>query len=179
MYGTMVLYSRVTPGQVWHFLLLMQWREKGAVSINLGEIGGTPWGIGEVPQMTPLLLMPKNPSSRLTPSSTIYNILTREKEKMSQSFSHNAHSFNTTYTVSVSNNFTVAGDRSNILAWLSPLDPKPRHQDIQDRRVENVGEWLLQTEEYRRWHVGSRGGESNDAVLFCYGGPGVGKTYIR
>ena len=98
---------------------------------------------------------------------------------MPESFSHNAHSFNTTYTISVSNNFTVADDRSNILAWLSPLDPKPRHQDIQDRRVENIGEWLLQTEEFRSWRARGGEGESGDAVLFCYGDPGVGKTYLR
>ena len=109
----------------------------------------------------------------------ITNILTCEKEEMSQSFSHNTHSFNTTYTVSVSNNFTVTDDRSNILAWLSPLDPKSRHQDIQDRRVENIGRWVLRTEEFRSWCAGSGGGESYDAVLFCYGDPGVGKTYIR
>jgi len=96
---------------------------------------------------------------------------------MSQSFSHNTHSFN--YAVSVSNNFTVGDDRSNILAWLSPLDPKLRHRDIQDHRVENIGEWLLQTEEFRGWRAGSEGGESDKAVLFCYGDPGVGKTYIR
>ena len=52
---------------------------------------------------------------------------------MLQYASHNINSFN------VSNNFIVADDRSNILAWLSPLDPKSRHQDIQDRRVENIG----------------------------------------
>lgn len=80
----------------------------------------------------------------------------------------------------MSNNFTVADDdRSNILTWLSPLDPKLRHQDIQDRRVEDVGEWLLQTKEYRNWQAGDREGESDNAVLFCYGDPGVGKTYIR
>ena len=95
---------------------------------------------------------------------------------MSQYSSHNINSFN---TVNVSNNFIAANDRSNILAWLSPLDPKPRHQDIQDRRVENIGEWLLQTEEFRSWHSGSGGGGSDGAVLFCYGDPGVGKTYIR
>ena len=98
---------------------------------------------------------------------------------MPESFSHNTHSFNTAYTVCVSNNFTVADDRSNTLAWLSPLDPKPRHQDIQDRRVENVGEWLLQTEEFRSWRAGGGEGEPDNAVLFCYGDPGVGKTYIR
>ena len=94
---------------------------------------------------------------------------------MSQ-YSSNINSFN---TVNVSNNFTVVDDRSNILAWLSSLDPKSRHQDILDRRVENIGEWLLQTEEFRSWQASSGEGESKEAVLFCYGHPGVGKTYIR
>jgi len=86
---------------------------------------------------------------------------------MSQySSSHNTNSFN---TVTVSNHFIVADDRSNILEWLSPLDPKSRHQDIQDRRVESIGEWLLQTEEFRSWHAGSGGDESDNAVLFCCG----------
>jgi len=99
---------------------------------------------------------------------------------MSQSFSNNTNSLNTSFAViSVSNNVTVADDRSNILAWLSPLDPKLRHQDIQDRRVENIGEWLLETEEFRSWNAGSEWGESDNAVLFCYGDLGVGKTYIR
>ena len=110
------------------------------------------------------------------PSSTITYL---QKEKMSQSFSNNTNSLNTVTTVNVSNNFPVSDERSNILAWLSPLDPKSRHQDIREQRVENVGEWLLQTEEFRSWYAGSGGGESNNAVLFCYGDPGVGKTYIR
>ena len=94
---------------------------------------------------------------------------------MSQSFSNNTNSFHTTVT----NNFTLVDDRSEILAWLSPLDPKLRHQDIQSRRVENVGEWLLQTEEFRTWYASSEESECDNAVLFCYGDPGVGKTYIR
>ena len=76
-------------------------------------------------------------------------------------------------------NFTVADDRPSILSWLSPLDPRLRHQSIQACRVENVGAWLLQTEEFGSWWVGSGGVESDNAVLFCYGDPGVGKTYIR
>jgi len=95
---------------------------------------------------------------------------------MPQSSSHNINSFN---TFNVSNNFIAADDRSNILAWLSPLDPKSLHQDIQDRRVEGIGEWLLQTEEFRSWHAGSRGDESDKVVLFCYGDLGVGKTHIK
>ena len=93
---------------------------------------------------------------------------------MSQSFSNNINSFNP-----VTNNFTIADERSQILTWLSPLEPRLRHEDILDRRVENVGEWLLQTEEFINWCASSRGGESDNAVLFCYGDPGVGKTFIR
>ena len=94
---------------------------------------------------------------------------------MSRLFNNNYKSFNTTYI-----NPTVADDRPNILAWLSPLDPKIRHQDIRDGRVENVGEWVLQTEEFGGWYAGGEGdeSESDKAVLFCYGDPGVGKTYI-
>jgi len=92
---------------------------------------------------------------------------------MSQSYSNNINSLNTV------NNFIVPNDRSGILAWLSPLDPKLRHQDVRDRRIGNVGEWLLQTEEFRIWEGGSEGSESNNAVLFCHGDPGVGKTFIR
>ena len=94
---------------------------------------------------------------------------------MSQPFSNNIASFNTTNNI----NSTVTDDQPNILAWLSPLDPKLRHQDIRDRRVEGIGEWLLQTEEFKSWCAGSGRREANDAVLFCYGDPGVGKTYIR
>ena len=92
---------------------------------------------------------------------------------MSQSLSNNYNSFNTNI------NFNTTDDQPNILAWLSPLDPKLCHQDIRDRRVEDVGEWVLQTEEFRSWYAGDEEGESDNAVLFCYGNPGVGKTYIR
>ena len=98
---------------------------------------------------------------------------------MSQSSSHNINSFNSYAAVNVWNNFTIADDRSGILAWLSPLDPRSRHEEIQDRRVENIGEWFLRTEEFRNWHAGSGADESDNAVLFCCGDPGVGKTYIR
>ena len=93
---------------------------------------------------------------------------------MSQSFSNNINSLNT-----IVNNVTAADDRSHILAWLSPLEPKLRHKDIQDRRVENVGEWVLESEEFRSWYAGSEECGSDNAVLFCYGDPGVGKTFIR
>ena len=73
----------------------------------------------------------------------------------------------------------AADERSEILAWLSPLEPRMRHQEIRARRVDKVGDWLFQTEEYRHWFGGIPGGASDGAALFCYGGLGVGKTYIR
>jgi len=100
---------------------------------------------------------------------------------MSQSFSNNYNSFNSfnpTY-INTTYNPIVADDRPDILAWLSPLDPKLRHQDIRDRRIESVGEWVLLTEEFKAWSDFSEDGKSDKAVLFCYGNPGVGKTYIR
>ena len=128
-------------------------------------------------------LLPPGIPGQLTPSIVdSYNILSRKEHKMSRSFNSNYGSnniygsFNTTY------NPTVSDDRSDILAWLSPLNPKIRHQDVQERRVDNIGEWVLQTEEFKSWCTGAGSGrraESDKAFLCCYGGPGVGKTYIR
>jgi len=87
---------------------------------------------------------------------------------------NNTNSFNNVW-----NNCTVADDRSQILAWLSPLEPRLRHKAIQESRVKNVGEWVLETGKFRSWSAGSGGSESDKAVLFCYGDPGVGKTFIR
>ena len=94
---------------------------------------------------------------------------------MAQTLSNNIGSFNTT----VVNNVTATDERSNILAWLSPLEPRLRHRGIQDRRVENIGGWVLEAEAFKTWYASSGGNGSDNAVLFCYGDPGVGKTFIR
>ena len=73
----------------------------------------------------------------------------------------------------------MADQRSQILSWLSPLEPQKRHHDIRTRRVKEVGDWLLQTEEYQNWFSGTPESKSDGSALFCHGGPGVGKTYIR
>ena len=84
-----------------------------------------------------------------------------------------------TYNANVSNNYTVTDDRPQLLAWLSPLDPGLRHCDIQERRVDHVGEWLMGTKEFRRWCRLDGETEGDKEVIFCYGHPGVGKTFIR
>jgi len=66
---------------------------------------------------------------------------------------------------------------NQIKQWLSPLEPQHRHHTVQADRVEGVGGWLLEKNEFREWS-GSQGAPK-DAVLFCYGDPGVGKTHIR
>ena len=92
---------------------------------------------------------------------------------MAQSFCNNTNSLNTTV------NITAADERADILSWLSPLEPRLRHKDIQDRRVENIGEWVLETEEFKCWYASSGESGFDKAVLFCCGDPGVGKTFIR
>jgi len=75
-------------------------------------------------------------------------------------------------------NSTARDDRSEILAWLSPLEPRVRHRDIGAQRVNSIGAWLLETEEFGRWHNPRSEDGSNHATLFCHGNPGVGKSYI-
>jgi len=76
-------------------------------------------------------------------------------------------------------NREVADHRPQLLTWLSPLEPRLQHRDIQERRVNDVGEWVFQTKEFRNWC--GQGGETEGSkpILFCYGDPGVGKTFIR
>ena len=77
------------------------------------------------------------------------------------------------------NSATVSDDHPELLTWLSPLDPGLRHWEIQERRVNEVGEWLRETEEFKTWSGPGKEIEGGSAVLFCYGDPGVGKTFIR
>ena len=114
---------------------------------------------------------------KISQEPILCNLQNSEIYKMSQhNITDNVNSFNNT---NVWNTYTVANERSEILAWLSPLELQRRHHDIQTRRVDEVGGWLLQTQEYRNWFGDIRVGESDGAALFCYGGPGVGKTFIR
>ena len=124
---------------------------------------------------------PKNTINRPYTQYLFYNSASSKERNMSQYPIHDNNGYfnNTNSFNNVWNNYAVADDRSLLLAWLSPLEPKLRHRDIQERRADNVGEWLLQTEAFRSWHDWSGEGEEQNAILFCYGDPGVGKTFIR
>ena len=86
---------------------------------------------------------------------------------------------NNYYINNVWNNYTSAGLWSRILAWLSPLEPWLWHEKIRAHRVNEVGEWLLETPEYRRWFRDGNEGDADGSTLFCYGSLGVGKTHIK
>jgi len=93
---------------------------------------------------------------------------------------NNNHCFNYTNSFNnVLNNCTVGDDRHQLLTWLSPQEPSLWHCDIRERRIKDIGEWLMETEEFRRWCGLCGEGEDDKAVLFCYGDPGVGKTFIK
>jgi len=76
-------------------------------------------------------------------------------------------------------NYTVykSDEDSHIMHWFSPLEPSNRHQGVRNDRFDGVGDWLLETREWREWRE-SEGG-ADQAILFCSGNPGVGKTYLR
>ena len=117
---------------------------------------------------------------KISSEPILCHLLNIEKYKMSQPhMNENINSFNTNHSFNNVYNYSVADEKSEILTWLSPLEPQSRHQDIRILRVDKVGGWLLQTEEYRNWFAGRSGGKSDFSALFCCGGPGVGKTYIR
>ena len=87
----------------------------------------------------------------------------------------NVHSGN--ITGSFNTTFYKSDEDAQIMRWLSPLEPNNRHQTVRNDRFGSVGDWLLETSEFREWS-GSEGG-ADKAVLFCSGNPGVGKTYLR
>ena len=69
------------------------------------------------------------------------------------------------------------GEDNRIKQWISPLRPQYRHQSVQTNRVDGVGGWFLEMDEFREWSGSQR--VPAGGVLFCYGHPGVGKTHIR
>jgi hypothetical protein len=59
------------------------------------------------------------------------------------------------------------------MAWVSPLEPHKRHQDIRQKRLKGAGNWFLLQPEFQKWSDGNIG-----SVLACSGIPGAGKSVI-
>jgi len=99
-----------------------------------------------------------------------YRLPNRTHPYMYQYSVGNVSSFNTI-------NVEVYQDSWWVQPWLSPLEPHKRHEDVRNRRLDGIGEWLLQRREFTSW---SNGQDSTaNSTLLCYGDQGVGKTYIR
>ena len=97
-----------------------------------------------------------------------------------QQVTGNTNSFNalTNYNNNIFNiNAGPDAERHQILQWLSPLEPQQRHQGVRTDRLDSVGNWVLETNEFGKWRDAEDG--YVEPVLFCYGNPGVGKTYLR
>ena len=86
-------------------------------------------------------------------------------------FANVSNSYNHTVNVGVSE------ESLRIQAWLSPLEPHARHQDVRNRRLDGVGEWVLRKNDFESWRKSEDG--TGNPTLLCYGDQGVGKTYIR
>ena len=77
----------------------------------------------------------------------------------------------------ITTNITHVNKKTKLLNWLSPLQPRVRHNDVRGRRQDGIGEWFLRADEFLGWRDGK--GEFGKATLFCSGNPGVGKTFLR
>jgi len=125
-------------------------------------------------------LLSGNGGSSLTSDPCSYGISNTGADNTT---TNNVHGNSNTNFANVSNSYNntihvgLSEESSRIQAWLSPLEPHARNQDVRNRRLEGVGDWVLQMNEFESWR------ESQDAsmnpTLLCYGDQGVGKTYIR
>jgi len=78
---------------------------------------------------------------------------------------------------SFNDTFHKSDEDAEIMRWLSTLELNNRHQSVRTERLSGVGDWFLETSEFREWRGGEGGADK--AILFCSGGLGVGKTHLR
>ncbi|RPA89072.1 hypothetical protein L873DRAFT_1644294, partial [Choiromyces venosus 120613-1] len=61
-----------------------------------------------------------------------------------------------------------------ILKWIFQFELPNRHKRVCTDRVGGVGNWIFETLEFVNWEAN---GSTYPNILFCYGNPGVGKTF--
>ena len=117
-----------------------------------------------------------NPSRDSTLVPPISNTISTT---VSGSFNRDAANVSNCNNTTINNNINVGVYEEIwwIQAWLSPLEPHKKHEDVRNRRLDGIGEWVLQRDEFMSWSKGQDG--TANPTLLCHGGPGVGKTYIR
>jgi len=75
--------------------------------------------------------------------------------------------------------YNVIDCRSQLQALQSSLEPNLRYRGIKERRANKARECLEQAEESRkRCELGVED-EDDNTVLFCYGCPGISKTFLK
>jgi len=79
------------------------------------------------------------------------------------------------FNVTNSYNTTNVDENTQLLEWLSPLEPRLRHQDVRTRRLDGLGDWFLRTDDFVNWCDGKDG---SFLAILCSGVPGAGKTYL-
>ncbi|RPA92068.1 hypothetical protein L873DRAFT_1711498, partial [Choiromyces venosus 120613-1] len=71
---------------------------------------------------------------------------------------------------------TITNGKRAIFSGLSTLEPQKQHSHVTHSRIQGVGDWFLETAEFRSWRD-----DDNEFVaqtLFCDGAQGAGKTFI-
>ena len=130
---------------------------------------------------TPLLIYERHPPSpppRLTTrSNTQGRMGSPAYQELAITINPNVGNVADSYNVWNNCEKSVSDEKCQILGWLSPLAPRERHWAVSEGRMDGVGNWLLGTNEFEKWHTSED--QDVNPVLFCYGDPGVGKTYLR
>lgn len=65
--------------------------------------------------------------------------------------------------------------RKQILDWISTTKYYQKHQALRASRAQNAGDWILRSPEFVKWRDSA---EEKDAVLWCQGIQGSGKTNV-
>jgi ankyrin repeat domain-containing protein 50 len=64
-------------------------------------------------------------------------------------------------------------ERHTILSWMSKTPYGKHHDTVNERRIDGTCEWLLQRRDFQQWED-----FSSSAVLWLWGIPGAGKTFL-